>query len=135
MGSTGPFYDAEYFEITNSFYEYTQLWSRGLQPRQPWDRARARGAGLSRPSQHTVTFPLRDYVTQKIWQWNREGRGRTRTGTSNVESSRQDGWVQRGRGAGRPRKHSSVRSESRGTRTVVQGKGECTMLFCRELGK
>ena len=63
-----------------------------------WARARARGAGLSRPSQHTATCPIRDNATQKRWPWNREGGG-ARTGTRDVESSRPDGRAQQGRGA------------------------------------
>ena len=43
-------------------------------------------------------FPFKGLRAPKIWPWNREGGGRTRTGTRDVESSRQDGRVQQGRG-------------------------------------
>ena len=53
---------------------------------------------MSRPSQHTATCPTRDYKTQKIWPWNREGGGGDKDGDQRRESSRPDGRVQRGRG-------------------------------------
>ena len=55
--------------------------------------------GCHGPTNTQLLALLRDYATQKIWPWNREGEGGTRTGTRDGESSSPDGRAQRSRGA------------------------------------
>ena len=85
----------------------------------PWRRV------VTDPSKHCYLPCLGDCATQRQCQWNREGGGGGE-GRGPETSKQPEGQpVPAGQGsAERPRKYSPVRRESKGTRSVVRGKGE-----------
>ena len=81
--------------------------------------------GCHGPTNTQLLALLRDYATQKIWPWNREGGWEDKNGDQRrgKQPPGQPGPAEQG-SAEQSRKDSPVRRESKGTRSVVQGKGE-----------
>ena len=91
-----------------------------------WARARARGAGFHGTVKTPLLAPgrgLRDPATMTVELGEGGGGEKGRGPETSKQPAERPGPAEQG-SAERPRKYSPVRRESRGTRSVVQGKGE-----------